>query len=146
MQNVGHFPGVHTAVLKYVALAFVYKGHKHPSKNPKSTYTHPLPNRYLFRTKQNAFHLLLLCSLFVTEVEVQCLIRDNPGCQMNLFEIFFPLSNCILARYIPVFQKCMKTSSPLSLLPVSHVLRGQMTCSSFLILWNERLIESCDVS
>lgn len=89
--------------------------------------------------------LLLLCGLFITEVKIKRLIRDNSGCQMNLFEISH-LCNYMLAWCIYIFfLKCMKTSLPLSLLLVSHVLRGQMTCS-FLILWNARLIESCDVS
>lgn len=102
MQSAGRFTGVNTTVLEYAVLGFAYNGHKHPSKKPPD-HIPPPRHRYLFRTKQNAVPLLLLCGLLVTEVEMKCLVRDNPGCQMNLLQIIFPLRNCMLAWYILVF-------------------------------------------
>lgn len=49
---------------------FAYKIHKQPPKNPQSPQF-PLPHhRDVFRAKQTAGPVLLLCGLFITEVEM----------------------------------------------------------------------------
>lgn len=70
-----------------------------PPKNPQSPQL-PLPHhRDISRAKQNAVPVWLLCGLFITEVEMKCLIRDNPSCQMNLLEMVLPLYNCMLVDW-----------------------------------------------